>query len=93
MTSLWQLAFTVPQAQARNVAYNAICLLYKVIQGFDAEDMTPDRTRIVLCEHLVEYRRNVILHCVGVQSTCSCEMTTSGCSPRECHAGLSLPAQ
>jgi hypothetical protein len=31
--------------------------------------MRLNRTRIVLCEHLVEYGCDV--HCVGVQSTCS----------------------
>ncbi|KAH8644771.1 hypothetical protein IG631_02235 [Alternaria alternata] len=61
------------QVHARNVAYNAVCLFYKAVEGFDAKHGRLNRTRIVLGEHLVKYWRDV--HCVGVQSTCSCEMT------------------
>lgn len=31
VTSLRQLAFTSPRVQARNVAYNAVCLFHKII--------------------------------------------------------------
>lgn len=40
--------------QMSNVAYNAVCLLQKLVQILHAEDIRLDRLRIVLRQHLVE---------------------------------------
>ena len=65
--ALSQLAVVGQTPAARNVAYNAICFFYKVVQGLDPEHVRLNGARIVLCQHLVERGRDV--HCVRVQTT------------------------
>ena len=61
------------QGAAGNVAYNAIRLFYKVIEGLDAELKRLDWRGIVLGQHLVECGRDV--HCVEEQATWGYGMT------------------
>jgi hypothetical protein len=56
--SLFQSVMVDPQL-ARNVAYNAICLLHKLVQGLHAEDIRLHRLCVVSDQHLVEYRSDV----------------------------------
>jgi hypothetical protein len=44
---------------ARNVAYNAICLLHELVQGLYAKDVGLYRLCIVAYKHLVEYGSDV----------------------------------
>jgi hypothetical protein len=61
VTSLLPLVVVVCSLAGRNVAYNAVCLLQKLVQIIETEGVGLDWVRIVLDQYLVEYGRDV--HC------------------------------
>lgn len=72
------------------MAYNAVCLLYKVVERLDAKHKALQRRRIVLCEHLVEDGRNV--HRGEGVASCLYGLTMTIAPRGNAMLGLRLPA-